>query len=40
MTNKKTYTPPKLVVYGDIRQVTRSAAKNQNKDGGSNALKT
>ncbi len=40
MTAKKPYTTPKLTVYGDVRQVTRSINKNPNKDGGNNALKT
>ncbi len=40
MTTKKPYTTPKLTVYGDVRQVTRSAAKNVNKDGGANNIKT
>jgi hypothetical protein len=31
---KKTFTPPRVVVYGDIRQITRSVGKNGNADGG------
>ena len=39
-SERKTYTTPKLVVYGDIRELTKSAAKNTNKDGGPNNFKT
>ena len=31
---KKTFTPPRVVVYGDIRQITRMVGKSGNPDGG------
>jgi len=34
---KKPYTPPRLVVYGDVRTLTRENGVNLNKDGGNNA---
>lgn len=38
---KKIYFPPKLIVYGDIRQLTRTLAHMfPNKDGGPNNTKT
>ena len=37
---KKPYSPPRLVVYGDIRELTRNSQKNVNKDGGNNSFKT
>jgi hypothetical protein len=40
MTEKKAYAAPKLIVYGDVRKLTRSVAKNVDKDGGPNNLKT
>lgn len=40
MPGKKPYSAPKLVVYGDVKKLTRSVAKNVNKDGGPNNLKT
>lgn len=40
MADKKPYTAPKLVVYGDVRKLTRSIAKNIDKDGGPNNIKT
>jgi len=34
-TEKKTYTPPRLCVYGDIASVTRVVSNNtKNSDGG------
>jgi hypothetical protein len=41
MSQKKVYTPPKLVVYGNIRQLTKSRSMaGSNKDGGPNNIKT
>jgi hypothetical protein len=40
MADKKRYSAPKLIVYGDVRKLTRSAAKNIQKDGGPNNIKT
>jgi len=38
---KKAYVPPKLIVYGDVRQLTRAfSAARPNKDGGPNNTKT
>jgi hypothetical protein len=37
---KKPYQAPKLRTYGDVRQVTRSAQKNQRDDGGPKNFKT
>jgi len=38
---KKPYTPPKLIVYGDIRQLTRATTHMlPAKDGGPNNTKT
>jgi hypothetical protein len=37
MTNgpaKKPYTPPSLVVYGDIGQITKAVGKSGNADAG------
>ena len=39
-SEKKPYAAPKLRVYGDIRQVTRSINKNRDPDGGPKNLKT
>jgi hypothetical protein len=33
---KKPYTPPQMVVYGSLTEMTRSATPNGNSDGGSN----
>lgn len=33
---KKPYAPPRLVVYGDVRTLTREGGPNT-KDGGNNA---
>jgi|GEM_PF-1099123 hypothetical protein len=41
MMAKKAYIAPKLIVYGDVRQLTRALAHfNPNKDGGPNNTKT
>jgi hypothetical protein len=40
MAPRKPYTPPRLVVYGDVKRLTRSVAKNQADDGGPKNLKT
>lgn len=40
MSQKKEYTPPKLVVYGTVRQLTRSTGKTGAKDGGPNNSKS
>lgn len=37
---KKPYLAPKVRIYGDIRQVTRSANKNRDPDGGPKNFKT
>lgn len=38
---RKVYIPPKLIVYGDVRQLTRAIAHFMpNKDGGPNNTKT
>jgi hypothetical protein len=37
---KKPYRPPKLIIYGDVRQLTRAVSKNVAKDGGPNNTKT
>lgn len=34
---KKPYDPPRLVVYGGIRAVTREGGPNTQKDGSNNA---
>jgi len=31
---KKGYQPPNLIVYGDIREITKAVGQNQNSDGG------
>jgi hypothetical protein len=40
MPPRKPYTPPRLIVYGDVTRVTRSVAKNKRDDGGPKNLKT
>jgi len=37
---KKPYAPPRLKVYGDIRQLTQNANRNATRDGGANNLRT
>jgi hypothetical protein len=37
---RKPYSKPELKVYGDIRQLTQNAARNQVRDGGSNSQRT
>jgi hypothetical protein len=34
---KKPYTPPRLIVYGNVRTITQELGLNRNKDGGNNA---
>jgi hypothetical protein len=34
---KRPYTPPRLIVYGDVRTLTREGGPNFAKDGGNNA---
>lgn len=36
----KPYSAPRLIVYGDVKHVTRSVMKNQNDDGGPKNFKT
>jgi len=36
-TPKKPYEPPRLEVYGDIRQITQTASSTGNADGGHGA---
>lgn len=40
MPSRKPYTPPRLVVYGDVKRITRSVLKNTSDDGGPKNLKT
>jgi hypothetical protein len=37
---RKPYSRPELKVYGDIRQLTQNASRNQVRDGGSNSQRT
>ena len=37
---KKPYATPRLRTYGDVRQVTRAAQKNNNDDGGPKNFRT
>jgi len=37
---KKTYQPPRLIVYGDIRTLTLNSSRNAVRDGGSNSQRT
>ena len=37
MREKKVYKPPRLVVYGSIRTLTREGGTHRDKDGGNNA---
>jgi hypothetical protein len=37
---RKPYSPPRLKIYGDIRQLTQNAARNATRDGGSNSART
>jgi len=34
---KKPYSTPRLIVYGDVRTLTREGGPSQPKDGGNNA---
>ena len=34
---KKPYSTPRLIVYGDVRVLTRQGGPGPNKDGGNNA---
>jgi hypothetical protein len=34
---KKAYSAPRLIVYGDVRTLTRELGLHINKDGGNNA---
>jgi hypothetical protein len=34
---KKPYTPPRLIVYGNVRAITQQGGPDRNKDGGNNA---
>jgi hypothetical protein len=36
-TGKKLYQPPKLLVYGDLAEMTRAVGTKGNKDGGGGA---
>jgi hypothetical protein len=36
---KKPYEPPKLLVYGDLREMTKAHGRTGKPDGGSNPLK-
>jgi len=35
---KQPYTPPRLIVYGNVRTITQEGGPNRNKDSGNNAL--
>jgi hypothetical protein len=35
---KKPYTPPQMVVYGDVGQLTSNNAKSSNSDSGNNGM--
>ena len=35
---KRPYTPPRLIVYGNVRTITQEGGPNRNKDSGNNAL--
>lgn len=35
---KRLYRPPKLTVYGRLRDLTREGGSHRNKDGGNNAV--
>jgi len=37
---RKPYAPPRLKVYGDIRELTQNSARNRTRDGGSNSART
>jgi hypothetical protein len=37
---RKPYAKPRLKLYGDIRQLTKNAARNAVRDGGSNSQRT
>ena len=34
---KRPYTPPRLIVYGNVRTLTGEGGPNRDKDGGNNA---
>ena len=34
---KKVYSAPRLIVYGDVRTITRELGPHTNKDGSNNA---
>jgi len=34
---KRPYTPPRLIVYGNVRTITQEGGPSRNKDGGNNA---
>jgi hypothetical protein len=36
-SEKKPYVPPRLIVYGDVRTLTREGGPNRTKDNGNNA---
>lgn len=35
---KKTYRTPRLTVHGKLRELTRQAGNNHEKDGGNNSI--
>ena len=35
---RKAYRPPRLTVYGSVRDLTREGGPNRDKDGGTNAI--
>ena len=37
---KKPYQTPRLIVYGDIRQLTLNISRNTARDGGANNMRT
>lgn len=40
MSPRKPYSAPRLTVYGDVKRITRSVAKNRADDGGPKNFKT
>jgi len=39
-TRRKPYAAPQLLVYGDIREITRTTTGGKNDDGGGKGAKT
>jgi hypothetical protein len=35
---KQPYAAPRLIVYGDVRTITRQVTRSINKDGGNNGV--